>query len=172
MLESMHGTEIVQIQLFYDSNLLTENSGSIFTVVDFGGVIPQPGDLIAVPREQGSDRDHANSPRMHVVVERYFWPRDDPALPVRVSLLLRERRAHRASSRRKPAAPRVASTPPAVSQDIPFIIQQIYLCLRLARETHDTEIAVALRQLAKIFVQQAVDRGADPDTLPKIEETA
>jgi hypothetical protein len=94
-------------------------------------------------------------------------------LPARISLLVRERQARRASARRKRAAvPDAATARAARAQDVPFIIQQIYLCLRLARETHDAEIAGALRQLAKIFVQQAVERGADPGTLPKIEESA
>jgi hypothetical protein len=52
--------------------------------------------------------------------------------------------------------------------DIPFIIEQVTTCLRLADECTDREISQHLIKLAEALVQRALHLGARPDLLPDI----
>lgn len=154
--------EKMDIQIFDETDLRVSDKHPTFGPIDFGGAIPQVGDLIAipaVPRESGRD------PRMRRVMERYFWPSID-GKPVRVGLLVGERRA-RNPSRKKTVINTESVSPPSAKTDISFIVQQIYTCLNLAKECPDAEMAVALRNLAEAFADRAIVLGADPNTIPR-----
>ena len=85
---------------------------------------------------------------------------------MRVGLLVRERDAQK--SPRKRTVKNAASVAPAnTAKDIPFIVQQIYTCLNLAKECNDVDIAASLRKLAGAFADRAIALGADPETIPR-----
>jgi hypothetical protein len=133
-------------------------------LVDFGGALPQIGDLIALPAAlEEVDR---GSQRMRAVVERHFWPSLDPRVPVRISLLVRERRGRRISAEGA-VVPARRDRRGSQASDIPFIIQQIYTCLNAARESADREVAAALHRVAEAFADRAIALGADPATIPR-----
>jgi hypothetical protein len=160
------------IQILDEEGLFHDDNGPIFTPADFGGIVPQVGDLIAIPVEQDLHRDPRENPRMRTVVERYFWPMNDPGISVRICLLVRERGVRKGSSRRPRAKPGSGVRSRIDAADIPFIIQQIYKCLGLAKEATDPDIADSLRKLATVFADRAIALGADPDTIPRDTETS
>jgi hypothetical protein len=164
--------EPIHIMIFDESDLLTDETNPGFRTTDFGGIIPQVGDLIALPTvPQDSDSDLHENQRMREVIERYFWPSIDPKIPMRVGLLVRERRA-RKSPRRSAVTNTKTVTRAGTSPDVPFIIQQIYTCLQAAKECDDAEIEAALRKLAEAFADRAIALGADPKTIPRGTQTS
>jgi hypothetical protein len=56
--------------------------------------------------------------------------------------------------------------------DIPFIVEQISKCVRLAKECADPEISDHLIELARRFERRAIELGADPNLIPQIQELA
>ena len=52
--------------------------------------------------------------------------------------------------------------------DIPFIVEQISKCVRLARQCADPEISDHLLKLARRFERRALELGADPNLIPEI----
>jgi hypothetical protein len=58
------------------------------------------------------------------------------------------------------------------SLDIPFIIEQVSKCVRLARQCADPEISDHLIELARRFEGRAIELGADPNLSPEISVLA
>jgi hypothetical protein len=54
------------------------------------------------------------------------------------------------------------------TSDIPFIVEQISKCVRLARQCADLEISDHLIKLARRFERRALELGADPNLIPEI----
>lgn len=52
-------------------------------------------------------------------------------------------------------------------EDIPFILEQVSKCLRLAAACHDKDVAEGLLKLATAFARRATELGADPLLIPK-----
>jgi hypothetical protein len=153
--------EEIRIHIFEKADRLPNDEQSTFEPTDFGGTIPQVGDLIAIPTLQAFSRDPRENPRMRRVVERYFWPRIDPKIPARIILLVREQRSRKFSGKR------TVTDTTSIPSDIPFIVQQIFTCLNLAKECGDADVAASLRKLAGAFSDRAIALGADPETIPR-----
>lgn len=153
------------IVIFDDEDLLVGEKRPLFSAIDFGGVIPHAGDLIALPAIELGD-ETADHLRLREVVERYFWPSSDFKTPTRVGLLVRERRPRKPQGRKAVANTRNVAKASTAS-DIPFIIQQIYTCLRTAKSSKDEAITAALLRLADAFADRAISLGADPATIPR-----
>jgi hypothetical protein len=56
--------------------------------------------------------------------------------------------------------------------DIPFIVEQISKCVRLAGQCADPEISYHLIKLARRFETRAVELSADTNLIPEISELA
>lgn len=161
------GDANLHIVIFEESDLVVDERRPTFSPTDFGGTIPQVGDLIALPAgPQESDRDLAENHRIREVIERYFWPSGDPQIPTRVGLVVRERSSRKSLQRRAVTTTRAVARA-STAADIPFIIQQIQTCLRAAKECNDPEMAAALMRLAEAFADRAIALGADPKTIPR-----
>jgi hypothetical protein len=52
--------------------------------------------------------------------------------------------------------------------DIPFIVEQITKCVRLARECADPKISDHLIKLARQLERRAIELDADPSLIPEI----
>jgi hypothetical protein len=153
------------IQIFDETNPVIDGEQPLFRAAEFGGTMPQVGDLIAMPRTQPDfNSDPRQNPRMRRVVERFFWPTTDSNIPVRICLLVRERDA-RSSSRKRIAKLTASSTAVKTTfeNDVSFLIQQVFTCLKIAKECTNNDTAAALHRLA----DRAVALGADPDTIPR-----
>jgi hypothetical protein len=160
------GDHDLHIHVFDESIAVPDRVRPPLRLVDFGGALPQIGDLIALPVSEEVDR---GSQRMRAVVERHFWPSIDPRVPARISLLVRERRGRKISAEGAavPAARARRARRGSQASDIPFIIQQIYTCLNAAKESADREVAAALHRVAEAFADRAIALGADPATIPR-----
>ena len=157
----------LHIIILDESELLVDLRRTTFRPANFGGTIPQEGDLIAGPSgSEEFDHELPENQRMREVVERYFWPSIDPKVPTRVCLLVRER-GPRKSPKKRAVTNTKAIAKASTASDIPFIIQQIYTCLKAAKECRDTEVADALQRLADAFADRAISLGADPKTIPR-----
>ncbi len=55
----------------------------------------------------------------------------------------------------------------STKEDIPFILEQVSKCLRLAAASNDGEISARLLKLAQAFARRAIELGADPALIPK-----
>ena len=58
------------------------------------------------------------------------------------------------------------------SDEVPFILEQVEGCLRLARQCHDDEIAGLLITLARKFARRAIERGIDASLIPELARPA
>ena len=58
---------------------------------------------------------------------------------------------------------------PSTPADVPFIIRQINVCLSTVKQCHDPEIKALLLKLARAWAARALELGADPDTIPRVE---
>ena len=54
------------------------------------------------------------------------------------------------------------------SDEVPYILEQVERCLRLARQCNDEEIASLLISLARKFALRAIEHGADASLIPEL----
>lgn len=164
--------ETIQIQIVDEAETRPGGAPPTFSLGSFGGIVPQRGDLIALPLGPTSPDNReptSSSAGVRRVIERYFWPVNGDRLEtVRISLLVQPLQAASPEDRQEPPVAIEETVLRTTRADIPFIIQQIYSCLHLARDCGDSELAAALRKVAVAYANKAISLGADPKTLPGI----